>query len=231
MKQRNKLFLILIGVILMISLFSCGKQKYKLNFNSDGFESKKLEYAAGDKVTVFFNMIASDTNYSFYLDDENINMANDYDGKHGYIFTFIMPDHDVTLFMESNNTMVYIPRINVVFTNEAEEADIWIIPQTEDNMKTGIWGKATIAKLPVNEKRELVLDKAWDAEHWIINIIAGDQYYSALDIVLEEGYSIIFGSETEESSGVQIKFIEILDCNGDSVYKNKDVFIGAFGAE
>lgn len=31
-------------------------------------------------------------------------------------------------------------RIKVNFVNEAEAAGIWILPQTEDNMKTTVWG-------------------------------------------------------------------------------------------
>lgn len=109
MKQSNKIISILTGVILMISLFGCGKQKHRLNFGTYGFESKKSEYAYGDKVTVYFNLIGTDTDYNFYLDDKSIELKQSYDDKHGYILTFTMPDHDVTLNMNSHNNMVYIP--------------------------------------------------------------------------------------------------------------------------
>ena len=30
--------------------------------------------------------------------------------------------------------------IEVTFVNEVEDADIWILPQTEENLKTTVWG-------------------------------------------------------------------------------------------
>ncbi|MDY3052674.1 MAG: hypothetical protein SOR89_05855 [Ndongobacter sp.] len=53
------------------------------------------------------------------------------------------------------------------------------------------------------------------------------------DRVLDEGCNIVFGSETEEFDGMQLRkeYIEILDRNGSSVCKKDEVFVGAFGAE
>ena len=232
MRQINKIIPILTVVLLMTSLFGCSKQKHRLNFDSYGFESKKSEYAYGDKVKVYYNLIGTDTDYNFYLDDESIELKQSYDDKHGYILTFTMPDHDVTLSMNSHNNMVYIPQINVTFVNEVKEADIWILPQTEENTNS-TWGNATISKLPVNEEREISLQENRDAESWIINIITGHQYYSVSDIALKEGYTIIFKAETNEYNSVQSKneFIEILDQNGNLVSKNEDIFIGTLAAQ
>ena len=101
----------MIGALIMLSVSGCGKQKYKLNFGSYGFESRKTEYAAGEKVTVYYDFIATDTDYSFYIDDD-VEMKQSYDNDHGYIFTFTMPDHDVTLHEESHNSMIYVPPLD-----------------------------------------------------------------------------------------------------------------------
>ena len=85
-----------------MSLFT---KKYDLHFDSSGFESEKTRYAAGEEVTVRYDIIATDTDYHFYSDD--VEFTQDYDG--GYVFTFTMPDHDVTLNVESHNSMEYIP--------------------------------------------------------------------------------------------------------------------------
>ena len=98
----------MIGVISLLSLCGCGVQKYKVNFDGYGFESKRTSYAAGEKVTVYYDMIATDTDYNFYIDDD-VDMKQSYDNDHGYIFTFTMPAHDVTLHEESHNSMEYIP--------------------------------------------------------------------------------------------------------------------------
>ena len=93
----------------MISFSGCSGQKYTLHYDGYGFESKRTQYAAGEKVTVYFDMIATDTDYHFYIDDD-VEMKQSYDSKHGYVFTFVMPEHDVTLREESYNSMEYIPQ-------------------------------------------------------------------------------------------------------------------------
>ena len=102
--------LILIGVLIMLSISGCGKQKYKLNYDGSGFASPKTEYAAGEIVTVYYDLIATDTDYTFYIDDD-VEMKQSYDDKHGYVFTFTMPEHDVTLHERSRNSMIYVPPI------------------------------------------------------------------------------------------------------------------------
>ena len=102
----KRIVFILAGVLCMLAIFGCGGQKYKLNFDGYGFESKKTEYAEGEKVTVRFDLIATDTDYSFFINDD-VDMKQDYDG--GYVFTFTMPAHEVTLRVESRNSMEYIP--------------------------------------------------------------------------------------------------------------------------
>ena len=56
-------------------------------------------------------MIATDTDYSFYTDSDDVKLKQDYDNDHGYIFTFTMPAHDVKLSVRSRNSMEYIPDI------------------------------------------------------------------------------------------------------------------------
>ncbi len=233
MKRRKIFFMIFTGVISMIFLFGCGKQKYQLNFEGYGFESKKTEYAAGEKVTVYFSNIGTDTDYKFFLDDKSVELKQKYNDKHGYILTFTMPDHDVTLNVEAHNSMGSFLRFKVNFINEAEEADIWILPQTEYNMKTTVWGRATIEELPVGEKKLVYLQETGETNKWIINIVSGHQHYSVSDITLHEEDTICFRSETREVNGIQteVESIEILDPDGNSVYKNEDIFVGTFGAE
>ena len=98
---------VILGVIIMTAMSGCAKEKYKLIYDGYGFESKKTEYAAGEKVTVYFDFIATDTDY--YFSSPDVELKETYDEKHGYIFTFTMPDHDVTLKVESRNSMMYDP--------------------------------------------------------------------------------------------------------------------------
>jgi hypothetical protein len=55
---------------------------------------------------LYFELIATDTDYSFYLDGERINYK--YDDRKGFVITFVMPEHNVKLECESHNSMEYI---------------------------------------------------------------------------------------------------------------------------
>ena len=64
-------------------------------------------YRPGEEVTLYYHIIATDTDYSFYLDGELLNVT--YDAYKGYVIRFTMPEHDVKLECEMKNTMEYIP--------------------------------------------------------------------------------------------------------------------------
>ena len=107
-KTVVKIAALLIGGVLMLALFGCGAKKYKVEYDcKDSYKGAKDEYRAGETVTVYFDMIATDTDYSFYLDGERINPG--YDEGKGFVITFTMPEHDVKLSCESRNSMVYVP--------------------------------------------------------------------------------------------------------------------------
>ncbi len=92
--------------------------KYQLILDY-GFESKKTSYAEGDKVKVYYNIIATDTDYSFYTDSEDVELKRDYDEKKGFVISFIMPAHDVALHVDSVNSMEYHPQ---TFNDVPDEA-------------------------------------------------------------------------------------------------------------
>ncbi|MCR4615646.1 MAG: hypothetical protein K5756_05810 [Clostridiales bacterium] len=100
----------LIGGILMFCFFGCGKKgnavKYQVDYNGQksSFENAKDSYKAGEKVTLYYKYIATDTDYAFYLDSERLNTG--YDDDKGFIISFEMPAHDVTLTVEQRNLMV-----------------------------------------------------------------------------------------------------------------------------
>ena len=223
----KSLFLMILGVSVMFTLFGCGKPKYKLHFDGYGFQSGKTEYAAGEQVTVYYDLIATDTDYRFWLDDENVELKQDYDDKHGYVFTFTMPDHELTLHVSSHNSMEYIPAVSVTFQNEVEEADVWLLPQTEENLKTSIWGTPSAGALRKGETAELTMTNPEYAETWLVRIIDRNKaYYSAQDLQLEDGYTVVFKSEGSKFDAV----IEVHDATGNLVFSAK-AFTGVLGAE
>lgn len=115
--------------------------------------------------------------------------------------------------------------ISVTFVNEVEEADIWILPQTEENLQTSLWGTATISKLKPGEQKTVGING--NQEKYIVRIIDVDQaYYSANDIALDENYMIRF--RTDESK-FEAKLVTS-DPEGNSV-TSENIFQGVFGAK
>ncbi len=225
MKRANRLIPILLGVCVMLNLFGCGKQKYKLHFDGYGFQSRRSAYAAGETVTVYYGPLATDTDYRFWLDDESVKLTQGYDERHGYVFTFTMPAHELTLHAEHRNSMEYVPVLNVSFRNEVEQAQIWLLPQTEANLKTSLWGTPS-ARLGVGESAELRLTEDETAETWMVRIIDEDHaLYSAQDLKLEDGDTVVFRCEGDKFDAV----IEVLDPNGAVIF-SAEAFTGVLGA-
>ena len=121
--MKNRLLFILILLLLLV-LTGCrakaadendiqksgAKEMYKVDYcgNKDWYTNAKNSYREGEEVTLYYEMIATDTNYSFLLDGESINYG--YDSSKGFVISFIMPAHDVKLECISINTMTaYAP--------------------------------------------------------------------------------------------------------------------------
>ena len=81
-------------------------KKYRLIFDGDEFAYKNIKsgYKDGENVTVYFDMIATDTNYSFFVDGMRYNPG--YEAGLGYVISFKMPAHDVAIKCISRNTMI-----------------------------------------------------------------------------------------------------------------------------
>ena len=115
-RKFSKVFVApLLVMVLVMSLIGCGKtpepdededdeEKYELILDP-GFEADETFYAEGEKVKVYYNIIATDTDYRFYTDSDDVDLSIDYSDKKGYIIKFRMPDHDVELHLDSYNTM------------------------------------------------------------------------------------------------------------------------------
>ena len=90
--------LLLLGCLLLAVLVGCsGGKKYQVDYcgTKGCYSNAKDSYRAGTTVTLYFELIATDTDYSFWLDGESLKFT--YDEKKGFVIQFVMPDHDVTL--------------------------------------------------------------------------------------------------------------------------------------
>ncbi len=113
--------LILLGGMMMFGCFGCMGRRYAVDYcgEKDWYKGAKDAYRAGTQVTLHCEFIATDTNYSFYLDGEPL--LPDYDDRRGFILRFTMPEHDVKLECVTRNTMVYVPEPETKETKETEE--------------------------------------------------------------------------------------------------------------
>ena len=99
--------LILLGGLLLASLTGCsGGTKYQVDYcgGKDCYSNAKDSYRAGSTVTLYFELIATDTDYHFFLDGEPLPFG--YDEKKGFVIRFTMPEHDVKLEVSSENSML-----------------------------------------------------------------------------------------------------------------------------
>lgn len=98
----KKLLVILLGGLMIFSLFGCGK-KYNATYDyKDGYEGAKDSYRAGEKVKLVYGMIASDTDYTFYVDGADYKVSY----ENGYVIEFTMPKNDVHVHHDAVNSMV-----------------------------------------------------------------------------------------------------------------------------
>ncbi len=94
-----------ICIFLVFCLYGCGT-KYAVDYGGqkDSYTGAKDSYAAGSKVKMYYSVIGTDTDYSFYLDGEKLNCL--YKEGKGYEVSFTMPAHDVRLECRAYNSML-----------------------------------------------------------------------------------------------------------------------------
>ena len=85
-----------------------GERMYRVDYGmqKDFYQNAQDAYPAGALVVLYYDVIATDTDYTFLLDGESIRYS--YDNAHGFVIQFTMPAHDVTLACETRNSMTYM---------------------------------------------------------------------------------------------------------------------------
>ncbi|MBQ7499522.1 MAG: hypothetical protein IJT91_01365 [Clostridia bacterium] len=81
--------------------------------------------------------------------------------------------------------------MTVDFINDVNGADVWILPQTEANLRTTLWGTATAADVGKGESRAVPLCEPGDEGLYIFRMTDNDgYYYSANGITLRDGWTV-----------------------------------------
>lgn len=102
---KKAVVLLCLGGLLLFGFGGCGAAVYRVDYGGDKamFRGAKDSYRAGKTVTLYYDMIATDTDYAFYLDGERL--KTDYTEKKGFRLRFTMPAHDVRLTCTAVNSM------------------------------------------------------------------------------------------------------------------------------
>ena len=97
-------------IIIAIFLTGCGKRSYKVDYcgMKEFYSNAKDTYKAGEEVELIFDLVASDTDYNFYLDGKSEGLDVHGTGN-SFIIRFTMPDHDIKLDYSEKNSMEYQP--------------------------------------------------------------------------------------------------------------------------
>ena len=81
----------------------------------------------------------------------------------------------------------------MTFKNEVVKADIWILPETEENRGTTLWGTATVGGLEAGAAGLAKIAVADGVDKYMLRVIDKDgMYYEVNGVSLAEGYTLTF---------------------------------------
>jgi len=107
--------------------------------------------------------------------------------------------------VKEQNNMEIANNKTVNFINDVKDADLWILPETEKNLKTTVWGTATASKVKYGESRKVPLCEPGDDGHYILRMIDTDGFfYSVGGIALESGWTIHIMENDPRSVSVEV---------------------------
>ena len=87
--------------MIVMSVMGCNSESYKVK--AEGFENLKKSYKPGEQVSIWYRYIATDSDYSFYVDGASYRAK--YENDKGYVIEFEMPEHDVEVRVSRRNSM------------------------------------------------------------------------------------------------------------------------------
>ena len=88
-----KTLLCLLAAGLLMNLFGCS-QKYKIIVSDKNeWDGIKSSYMEGERVIIYYQVIATDSNLNIVVDGESVPVT--FDSDKGFRVEFTMPGHDV----------------------------------------------------------------------------------------------------------------------------------------
>ena len=124
---------------------------------------------------------------------------------------------------EETETSTTGEMMKIRFVNEVEDTDLWILPQTEKNLKTSLWGTATVAMLKKEDAIEAAIEETSDHLYILRLIDQRGALYSANDFELHDGDTIVFDAIDDDFVRARLA---LLDKEGKEVKVAEEVFEG-----
>lgn len=113
-----------------------------------------------------------------------------------------------------NNDEIPVEKIRVFIKNNVANADVWIIPNTEKNRKTTVWGAAT-AKISYKDECTADVVLSENGEYLFRMIDYRQTFYASKCIPIMNGFSVVVSEKNEYI------LLEIRDINAEIVYSEE----------
>ena len=116
-------------------------------------------------------------------------------------FLFLISVSILILFcsceIKEQNNLSVTDYNSVTFINDVNDADIWILPQTEKNLKTTVWGTATVSGTLKGESYPVSLCEPGDDGYYVFRMIDKEGfYYSANGLILKNNWTVKISGES-----------------------------------
>ena len=99
----------------------------------------------------------------------------------------------------------------VTLRSSIAQADVWLLPDTQKNRKTTVWGAASAAGVKAGETRTAALSEPGDNGLYLLRMIDADGfYYEANGLPLQAGWSVEI-----KGDGLQSMTVEVTDETGE----------------
>ena len=106
---------------------------------------------------------------------------------------------------KESETMTTTTDRTITLINSVNEASIWVLPDTEANRKTTLWGTATVGKLQADSSCQAGIDKPGDNGLYLFRMIDTDKwYYSSDNVLLEDGWTLEIKGDIKTSITIEV---------------------------
>ena len=97
MTAKKTLAVFMLAPLMLLGFTACGGTKYRIDYQGqkDSYTNARDSYRAGSKVVLYYDLIDTDTDYSFFIDGKELSCK--YKEGKGFVISFTMPDSPASI--------------------------------------------------------------------------------------------------------------------------------------